>query len=130
MLPVLFLSACATGSSRESGQQMIVRIAEIEVFPEHLDAYLSAAKDVGSESVEKEPGVVCIFPMQMEEQPTQIRIVEIYRGEAAYKTHLDTPHFKKYKTGTLHMVKSLHLTPMQPIDPEHMNLIFSKESKR
>jgi len=130
MLPVLFLSACATESSKEPGGQLIVRIAEIEVFPEHLDAYLSAAKDVGSESVEKEPGVVCIFPMRQQEHPEQIRIVEIYLDEAAYKAHLDTPHFKKYKTGTLHMVKSLHLAPMQPLDPEHMNLIFSKESKR
>ena len=107
----------------------LVRIAEIEVHPEHLDSYLAAAKMVGAESVAKEPGVVCIFPMQKKEQPTQIRIVEIYRDEAAYKAHLETPHFKKYKTGTLHMVKSLNLAPMKPLDPENMNLIFRKESE-
>jgi len=52
--------------------------------------------------------------------------VEIYRDEAAYKAHLETPHFKAYKTGTLHMAKSLDLAPMKPLDPEHMNLIFRK----
>lgn len=109
-------------------EELLVRIAEIEVYPEHLEAYLAAAKTVGAESVAKEPGVVCIFPMQKKEQPTQIRIVEIYRGEAAYKTHLETPHFKTYKEGTLHMVKSLHLAPMQPLDLEHMELIFKKAS--
>ena len=68
--------------------------------------------------------------MQKKEQPTQIRIVEIYRDEAAYKAHLETPHFKKYKTGTLHMVKSLHLAPMQPLDPANMGLIFKKGNSK
>ena len=35
---------------------MIVRIAEIEVYPEYLKDYLKAARNVGSESVRKEPG--------------------------------------------------------------------------
>ena len=108
--------------------QMIFRIAEIEVYPENLAEYLAAAKAVGAESVAKEPGVVCIFPMQKKEHPTQIRIVEIYRDEAAYKAHLETPHFKAYKDGTYHWIKSLNLEPMLPLDPEHMNQIFRKES--
>ena len=35
-------------------------------------------------------------------------------------------HFQKYKQGTLHMVKSLKLPTMQPLDPETMKLIFGK----
>ena len=108
--------------------QMIFRIAEIEVYPDNLAEYLAAAKAVGAESVAKEPGVVCIFPMQKKEHPTQIRIVEIYRDEAAYKAHLETPHFKAYKDGTYHWIKSLNLEPMLPLDPEHMDQIFRKES--
>jgi len=106
---------------------MLVRIAEIEVFPEFLDEYLAAASTVGAESVEKEPGVICIFPMQRKEAPNVIRIVEIYRDEAAYKAHLATPHFLKYKKGTLHMVKSLDLVPMNPLDTPNMNRIFRKK---
>ena len=98
--------------------KLVVRIAEIEVHPEWLDAYLAAAGAVGAESVAKEPGVVCIFPMQKKEAPTFIRIVEIYRSEAAYKSHLATPHFRKYKEGTPHMIKSLELVPMHPLDPD------------
>ena len=107
--------------------EMQVRIAELEILPEWLDAYLEAAGAVGAESVAKEPGVVCIFPMQKKESPTSIRIVEIYRSEEAYKAHLATPHFRKYKEGTPHMIKSLKLVPMRPLDVEHMNLIFKKE---
>ena len=115
--------------NKEQGEKnmFVVRIAEIEVHPEWLEAYLAAAGTVGAESVAKEPGVVCIFPMQKKESPTSIRIVEIYRSEAAYKAHLATPHFRKYKEGTPHMIKSLELVPMRPLDAAHMNLIFKKE---
>ena len=105
---------------------MQVRIADLEILPEWLDAYLEAAGAVGAESVAKEPGVVCIFPMQKKESPTSIRIVEIYRSEEACKAHLATKHFRKYKDGTPHMIKSLGLVPVRPLDPEHANGIFRK----
>ena len=106
----------------------VVRIAEIEVHPEWLEAYLAAAGDVGAESVAKEPGVVCIFPMQKKASPTSIRIVEIYRSEEAYRAHLATPHFRKYKEGTPHMIKSLELVPMRPLDENGMKTIFIKQN--
>ena len=104
----------------------IFRIAEIEVKPEFLDAYLAAAGDVGATSVREEPGVLCIFPMQDAEKPTSIRIVEIYRDEAAYQAHLATPHFLRYKTGTPHMIESLRLAPMRPLDPSIFPDVFRK----
>ena len=116
-------------AARTMGDNMqVVRIAEIEVHPEWLEAYLSAAGTVGAESVSKEPGVVCIFPMQKKESPTSIRIVEIYRSEEAYKSHLATPHFRKYKEGTPHMIKSLELVPMRPLDENGMKQIFNKQN--
>ena len=120
----------ANQQNKEQGAKdmFVVRIAEIEVHPEWLEAYLAAAGTVGAESVAKEPGVVCIFPMQKKESPTSIRIVEIYRSEEAYKEHLATPHFRKYKEGTPHMIKSLKLVPMSPLDENGMKKIFNKQN--
>lgn len=121
------LNAPCRGVEPEKDVNMfVVRIAEIEVYPEWLDAYLAAAGTVGAESVAKEPGVVCIFPMQKGDAPTSIRIVEIYRSEEAYKSHLATPHFRAYKEGTPHMIRSLELVPMRPLDPDHADCIFKK----
>ena len=106
---------------------MIVRIAEIEVFPEYLKDYLKAARNVGAESVRKESGVICIFPNQVRADETKIRIVEIYRNKEAYQHHLTTPHFQAYKQGTLHMVKSLNLLDIQPLAPDAMQQIFIKQ---
>jgi quinol monooxygenase YgiN len=113
-------------AERQEGK-MIVRLAEIEVYPEYLQEYLSYANEVDRLSVEREPGVICLFPMQSAEDSTQIRILEIYASDAVYQQHLKTEHFQKYKQGTLHMVKSLKLPTMQPLDPKTMKLIFKKQ---
>lgn len=110
-----------------TAHNMIVRIAEIEVYPQHLKEYLEYANEVDRLSIEREPGVVCLYPMQSAEDSCQIRILEIYASEEVYQNHLKTDHFQKYKQGTLHMVKSLKLPTMKPLDPETMKLIFKKQ---
>ena len=125
---VSFGMAIKQGNEAGEDNKLVVRIAEIEVHPEWLEAYLAAAGDVGAESVAKEPGVVCIFPMQRKDNPCLIRIVEIYRSEEAYKAHLASPHFRAYKEGTPHMIKSLKLVPMRPLDENGMKQIFNKQN--
>jgi 4-carboxymuconolactone decarboxylase len=49
--------------------------------------------------------------------PTHITILEIYADTTAYKAHLQTPHFIKYKAGTKDMVKSLELAEADPLVP-------------
>ena len=121
---MLVLSFTALAQKNET---MIVRLAEIEVYPQHLKEYLEFANEVDRLSVEREPGVVCLYPMQSAEDSTKIRILEIYASEEAYQQHLKTDHFQKYKQGTLHMVKDLKLPTMKPLDPETMKLIFKKQ---
>ena len=106
---------------------MIVRIAEIEVYPQYMKEYLAFANEVDRLSIEREPGVICLYPMQSAEDSCQIRILEIYASEDAYQQHLKTDHFQKYKQGTLHMVKDLKLPTMKPLDPKTMKLIFKKQ---
>ena len=106
---------------------MIVRIAEIEVYPQYMKEYLAFANEVDRLSIEREPGVICLYPMQSAEDSCQIRILEIYASDEAYQQHLKTDHFQKYKQGTLHMVKDLKLPTMKPLDPETMKLIFKKQ---
>jgi len=41
--------------------------------------------------------------------------MEIYATVDAYKAHIASSHFQKYKVGTEHMVKSLELVEVDPI---------------
>ena len=106
------------------GGGSLVRLAEIEVYPQYLTEYLAAAKEIQQESLKSEPGVLCLFPNQMKEDSTQIRILEIYASQEAYQHHIQTAHFQKYKQGTRHMVKSLKLQDLSPLDRETMQRIF------
>ncbi|MBE9463879.1 antibiotic biosynthesis monooxygenase [Dyadobacter subterraneus] len=105
---------------------MLVRISEIEILPAQLTEYHAILKEEAAASIKKEPGVLAIFPMSIKEQPTQIRIIEIYADSAAYQSHLKTPHFLHYKTTTVKMVKSLKLVDMNVLDAETMLQIFKK----
>lgn len=104
----------------------MIRISEIEIAPEYLDEYLLILKEEAKASVKLEPGVISIYPMYQKENPTEIRILEIYADKKAYESHLETPHFKHYKTTTLKMVKSLKLIDMNAIDGQAMPIIFKK----
>lgn len=113
---------------------MIFRISEVEVYPEYVESYLPFAAEVAEASVKTEPGVISIFPMQDKKNPCQFRIIEIYADDEAYKSHIASKHFQKYKQGTLHMVKNLALLDHEPLLPELKELVFkkidSKETKK
>ena len=110
----------------DTAGDMLVRISEIEVYPEYLDQYLGFALTVGATSVREEPGVIAIFPMIQQRDSCQIRILEIYAGQEAYHHHIGTRHFQTYKQGTLHMVKRLDLVDMHAMNPSAMPEIFRK----
>ncbi len=95
----------------------MVRIAKIVVDPAQLEAYKAAAKEEIDASVRLEPGVLTLYAVAEKGNPTHITILEIYADINAYKTHIQTPHFLKYKTGTKAMVKSLELVEVDPLVP-------------
>lgn len=96
-------------------QDLVVRIAELEIDPDQLESYRAALKEEIETSLRVEPGVLTLFAVSVKDQPAQIRIFETYADEAAYRAHLEAPHFKKYKTRTQAMVKSLKLIETEPI---------------
>jgi quinol monooxygenase YgiN len=124
-------SASHAGDSKQQmANGMLVRISEIQIHPEHLEAYKAILQEEAAASVRLERGVLSIFPMQQKDNQTEIRILEIYANREAYESHLKSPHFQKYKTTTLQMVKSLKLMDMEAIDPETMKAIFKKSKTK
>ena len=105
---------------------MMIRISEIEIDSSYLQEYNNILEEESRASVQLELGVIAIYPMYQKENPRQIRILEIYANRKAYESHLKTPHFQKYKTSTLKMVKSLKLVDMANIDSQIMVEIFRK----
>lgn len=128
VLAVVALMLVLTSHPPVSAQprDMMVRISEIQIHPKYLDAYTAILKEEAEASVRLEPGVIAIFPMYQREHPTEFRVLEIYATRDAYESHLKTPHFQKYKTTTLQMVKSLKLVDMEAVDAATMASMFDK----
>lgn len=75
---------------------------------------------MGEISLRTEPGVLTMFAIQEKESPCTITILEIYASKEAYSHHISSPHFQKYKQGTLHMVRNLVLSDQNVINPANI----------
>ena len=87
----------------------MVRLAKLKIDPLQLDKYTIALKEQMTTAVRVEPGVLTYYAVADKSNPASITILEIYADIAAYKSHIETPHFKKYKGIVQHMVISLEL---------------------
>jgi quinol monooxygenase YgiN len=95
----------------------MVRLAKLVVDSTQLESYTAFLKEEIETSVRVEPGVLTLYAVAEKDKPTHITILEIYADSTAYKAHLKTPHFIKYKNGTSKMVKSLELVETIPLVP-------------
>ncbi|MDS7595872.1 putative quinol monooxygenase [Agrobacterium tumefaciens] len=93
----------------------VVRMAEIEIDPLHVEAYRRLLVEEIEASVSHEDGVLALNAVAIKGSPEKIRILEIYAGQAAYEAHLRTPHFLKYKAAVEGMVTSLALVDVDPV---------------
>ena len=95
----------------------LVRLSKITVDPAQLDAYNAFLKEEIEASIRLEPGVLTLYATAEKDAPHKVTILEIYADRTAYESHLQTPHFQKYKQGTLSMVKELELVDVKPLIP-------------
>lgn len=100
-----------------SAENNLVRLSKITVDPIQLDDYNAFLKEEIEASMQLEPGVLTLYATAEKDAPHKVTILEIYADRNAYESHLKTPHFQKYKQGTLSMVKELELVDVKPLIP-------------
>lgn len=118
---VLVLGAATLASSligfagAEESREPYVRVAEIAIDPAQLEPYKAAVREQIEAAVRLEPGVLALHAVSDKENPARVFVFEMYADVAAYRAHLETAHFRKYKAATEDMVKSLTLRDTVPI---------------
>jgi quinol monooxygenase YgiN len=120
MKQLTFLLFVILLSTRVFGQQedkQMVRLAKLVIDSAQLESYNTFLKEEIETSVNVEPGVITLYAVAEKNKPTHITILEIYADEAAYKKHIQTTHFLKYKNGTKDMVRSIQLIETIPLIP-------------
>jgi 4-carboxymuconolactone decarboxylase len=114
ILSLMVMFSC--NISAQNKNQM-VRLAKLVIDSAQLENYKVFAKEEIEASMRLEPGVITLYAVSEKDRPTHITILEIYADSAAYKSHIQSPHFLKYKNGTKDMVKSLELIETVPLVP-------------
>jgi len=112
---LLLMTLITYGTVSAQTKNPLVRIAKLQIDPAQLDAYRAALKEHAETAVRVEPGVLTLYAVAEKDNPANITVFEIYADSAAYQAHLQTVHFKKYKSTTKDMVKSLQLVETDPI---------------
>lgn len=74
----------------------IMRIFEFVLAPSDVQPILDVGKKNIELSVRDEPGVLAMFCSTDKDDPSKLYVVEIYRDQAAYRSHADSPHFKAF----------------------------------
>ena len=75
---------------------LLVVHVQIQVKPEHIEAFRSATLANARESV-KEPGVARFDVVQDREDATRFVLVEVFHSEDAPAAHRETAHYKAWK---------------------------------
>ena len=85
------------------------RIAKIKVDEKQLENYKTALQEQMNAAIKLEPGVLSYTVVADKKDATSITIFEVYANLDAYQSHIQAPHFKKYKETVKDMVLSLEL---------------------
>lgn len=118
LFSLLFLHAIFTSqvvTAQEQGHW--VRLAKLVIDSTQVESYKAFLKEEIETSMRVEKGVLTLYAVSEKDKPTHMTILEIYSDVEAYKSHIQTPHFIKYKNGTKEMVKSLELVETTPLIP-------------
>ena len=111
----LFVLTIAFAQNSSAQDTRVIRLAKLTIDLDQVESYKAALREQIETALRVEPGVLTLYAVADKNDPTQITVFEIYADQQAYLSHVETPHFKKYKASTKNMVKSLTLTDTVPI---------------
>lgn len=107
LFAAILLISCNSAAAQS---KTITRIATITIDSLQSGAYYQLLKEQMETALRAEPGVISYTVYADKANVAKLTIVEVYADNDAYLAHRETPHFKKYKSATKDMVKSLDLS--------------------
>jgi autoinducer 2-degrading protein len=76
---------------------MFALFVSVRVKPELRERFLAAIEDDSICSVRDEPGCLRFDVLQDQADPDRYYFYEVYRDEAAFQAHLETPHLARWR---------------------------------
>lgn len=109
ILGICFLVIVLCIDLKAQNTNAMYRIAKIKVDANQLTKYKLALREQMETALKLESGVISYTAVADKKDSTSITILEVYADLKSYRSHILTPHFKKYKDAVKDMVLSLDL---------------------
>ena len=74
---------------------MYVILSPVQIKRDHREEFIKAIVEDARDSVKKEPGCLRFDVIQDVSHMDRIWLYEVYKDEASFQAHLQTPHLKK-----------------------------------
>ncbi|CBJ42579.1 Antibiotic biosynthesis monooxygenase [Ralstonia solanacearum CFBP2957] len=87
----------------------------MDIDPQRLAEFKAVLQESVSTSVRLEPGVFTLYAVELKETPHRFLVFEMYKDEATYNAHRETPHFRRFIESTQKMVTSRTFLDVDPI---------------
>lgn len=92
-----------------------IRWSELEVDPAHMEGFRALGNENVRETRRNDPGVLAFYWAGEKDHPNRIRVLEVYANENAYKAHLASAHYKKFRDGSRPLLKRHTLFEAVPV---------------
>jgi quinol monooxygenase YgiN len=97
-------------------------LVTFKIKPEHRERFIKAAEDDSICSMRDEPGCLRFEVYEDQSDPNGFYFLEVYRDEAAFQAHQQTPHYARWLEARQVVVETAQrtmLTPRFPSDQKH-----------
>lgn len=95
--------------------QPLVRMFELQTDPMRAQAFDAAGRHNMQASNREEPGVLAMHAVASQDKPGMVHVLEIYADETAYRTHVETSHFKRFLDETHALTTGKRLIEADPV---------------
>lgn len=99
---------------------MYAIFVSVKIKPDKVDQFLSVIEDDSICSVRDEPGCVRFDVLQDQSDPLQYYFFEVYRDEAGFQAHTQTPHLARWREAAKECVEEQKPTI-------RMNTVFPRD---
>lgn len=111
----VFVMSVAMITATTSHAEPIIRIFEMHIRPENVEAFTRLGQHNIRQSVNTEQGVLGMYVMTDKDDPSKFYIVEAYADEAAYQAHRASLHFQSWLNGAKDMIVSRKMIETNPV---------------
>ena len=95
---------------------MFVLVVNIRIKPENVDRFMKSL-DENARAARKEPGCKQFEVLVDPKDKTKVMLYEVYNDEAAFETHQQTAHFKKYLADAVPLLASRERQVFKRVSP-------------